>query len=183
MKPIIYLHGYGSGPQSIKGQFFRRKFEQQGVEVRLPDLVEGDFEGLTIGRQMAVAERVANHGEPCIVMGSSLGGYLAALYAKRHPEVERVILLAPALHFPSRVQNLQHPSLLADAPNWEAEPDFQQPGLILHGRRDDVVPAELSIEFAASHPNVKLVLLESDHALTDVLERLWEETWNFLNVS
>lgn len=181
MKPVIYMHGYASGPQSTKGRFFRERFEQHGVEVRLPDLVDGAFDTLTVTRQMAVIDRIAA-GEPCIAMGSSLGGYLAALYAKRHAEVERVILLAPAFHFPSRVAGLNHPALLADAPNWEAEPDFRQPGLILHGKRDDVVPAELSMQFAASHPNVKLVLLDSDHALTDVMETLWEETWNFLSV-
>ena len=39
-------------------------------------------------------------GEPLVLMGSSLGGYLAALYAARHPSsVDRLILLAPAFRF------------------------------------------------------------------------------------
>ena len=40
--------------------------------------------------------------KPAILMGSSLGGYLAALYACQHPEIERLILLAPAFQFPRR---------------------------------------------------------------------------------
>ena len=44
----------------------------------------------------------AVHGDPVILMGSSLGGYLAALYASRHPNVERLVLLAPAFEFPAR---------------------------------------------------------------------------------
>ena len=44
----------------------------------------------------------AVNGEPVILMGSSLGGYLAALYAARHANVERLVLLAPAFNFPTR---------------------------------------------------------------------------------
>ena len=40
--------------------------------------------------------------EPVTLMGSSLGGYLAALYAARHAEVERLVLMAPAFCFPRR---------------------------------------------------------------------------------
>ena len=35
-------------------------------------------------------------------MGSSLGGYLAALIASRNPEVERAVLLAPAFRLAER---------------------------------------------------------------------------------
>ena len=35
-------------------------------------------------------------------MGSSLGGYLAALLAARHPEIARLILLAPAFNLYER---------------------------------------------------------------------------------
>ena len=41
--------------------------------------------------------------QPAILMGSSLGGYLAALYAARHPQqIERLVLMAPAFQFPRR---------------------------------------------------------------------------------
>jgi len=63
---------------------------------------------------------------------------------------------------------------------YEDQPDFPQPALVLHGVRDDVVPPEVSQEFAASHPNVTLRLVESGHALTDQLEMLWTETAMFL---
>ena len=42
-------------------------------------------------------------GEPLVLMGSSLGGYLAALYAERHPKaVDRLVLIAPAFGFLQR---------------------------------------------------------------------------------
>src|SRR5437899_8000134 len=99
MTPIVYLHGFASGPQSSKAQFFRRKFAERGVTLRIPQLDEGDFEGLTISGQLGVIERAAA-AAPVSLIGSSLGGYLGALYAARHPEVEWLVLLAPAFQFP-----------------------------------------------------------------------------------
>src|SRR4051812_36390216 len=83
---LIYLHGFASGPQSSKAQYFRRRFEEIGVRMRIPDLTEGNFERLTIGGQLRVIERIAG-GDDVRLMGSSMGGYLAALYAARHPEL------------------------------------------------------------------------------------------------
>src|SRR5207248_10383843 len=69
-----------------------------------------------------------------------------------------------------------------DAAPYEDEPAFPQPALILHGTRDSVVPAWISEAYASSHPNIKLVLLESGHELTDVLEPMWLEISSFLSV-
>ena len=99
MKRIVYLHGFASSPLSSKAQFFRRKFAAAGISMEIPQLDEGRFEELTISSQLAVIDRVVD-GQPAILMGSSLGGYLAALYAGRHPEIERLVLLAPAFQFP-----------------------------------------------------------------------------------
>src|SRR5437667_5099490 len=101
MTPVVYLHGFASSPQSSKAQFFRRKFEERGLPIKIPQLDQGNFEGLTITGQLAVVDQAVS-GKPVILMGSSLGGYLAALYAARNPNVERLVLLAPALQFPSR---------------------------------------------------------------------------------
>src|SRR6266849_1150851 len=98
---VLYLHGFASGPSSSKARYFREKLEACGLRVEIPDLAAGDFEHLTITGQLAVIERCAK-GQPICLSGSSLGGYLAALYAARHPEVERVILFAPAFHFAHR---------------------------------------------------------------------------------
>jgi hypothetical protein len=43
-----------------------------------------------------------------------------------------------------------------------------------------VVPAAASVEFARSHANVTLRLLQSGHELTDVLELMWDEVGPFL---
>ncbi|NJR43547.1 MAG: hypothetical protein HC767_13750 [Akkermansiaceae bacterium] len=53
------------------------------------------------------------------------------------------------------------------------------PTLVLHGRQDEVIPIQASRNFAQSRAGVKLVELESDHALTDVQEQLWQEIQAF----
>ena len=93
---VLYLHGFASGPSSGKAQWFRRAFAERGIELEIPDLVEGGFENLTITGQLGVIERAAK-GEPVSLIGSSMGGYLAALYASRHPEAARLVLLAPGV--------------------------------------------------------------------------------------
>src|SRR5271154_694422 len=101
MTRILYLHGFASGPASKKARYFSQRLAECGVTLEVPDLAEGDFENLTVTRQLSVVERVCAK-QPVFLMGSSLGGYLAALYAARHPEVEKLVLLAPAFSFVTR---------------------------------------------------------------------------------
>jgi hypothetical protein len=203
---IVYLHGFASSPQSSKARFFAAKFEAQGVPFTAPELDEGNFEGLTISGQLKVVERAVGQ-DHVVLMGSSLGGYLAALYAARSVQVDKLVLLAPAFQFPTRWRarysaeelelwrrrgtipffhygfNAERGlgyQMVEDALKYEDEPAFQQPALVLHGRMDDVVPAALSQAFAEGHPNVELQLFDSGHALTDVLEELWVSTAAFL---
>src|SRR5579872_615862 len=104
---VVYLHGFASSPQSAKAQFFARKFAEAGVAFEAPELDEGNFEKLTISGQMQVVEkaiaRASGAGDPLVLMGSSLGGYLAALFAERNPQrADRLVLLAPAFQFLDR---------------------------------------------------------------------------------
>ncbi len=203
---ILYLHGFASSPQSRKAQFFAAKLEGLGWRVSIPDLAEGAFEKLTVSRQLAlVGEEL--QGEPAVLIGSSLGGYVAALYAARHPEVERLVLLAPAFDFyrlwmgelgPKRVAEWRETGtipvfhygagremalgyeFLEDARRFEPFPDVRQPALICHGNADQVVPVEHSVTFAEEHASARLVRFESGHELTDVLTDIWDETEKFL---
>jgi uncharacterized protein len=195
------LHGFASTPLSTKAQFFKSRLPMDILQID-----GGDFQSLTITGQLAVVD-AAVHGDRVILMGSSLGGYVAALYAVRHANVERLVLLAPALAFPKRWRDRFTASemeqwrktgarmfyhygykeeralgyqFVEDALNYEDDPDFHQPALIFHGLRDDVVPASVSREFAAGHSNVELRLVDSGHELTDVLDFMWEETARFL---
>lgn len=206
MTRIIYLHGFASGPSSSKARYFRERLERAGATVSVPDLADGDFERLTITGQLAVIERTAAKAPVCLV-GSSMGGYLAALYAARHTEVSRLVLLAPGFGFARRwaeshgpeklrewrergfievfhyVENRPVPlryGLIEDGACYEDYPDFRQPALIFHGRADDQVPAAYSEEFAAGHPNARLEILESGHELLNVLDYMGPKVERFL---
>ena len=195
----IYLHGFASGPASKKAGFFRERIPR----LEVPDLAAGDFEHLTITGQLQLIEKLAA-GDPVSLIGSSLGGYLASLYAAHHPETVKLVLMAPAFGFAQRWSKAVETEawrksgflevyhygekrtrrlgyqLLEDALGYEELPDFQQPALIFHGIHDTVVPAQFSSGFARSHPNVGLRLLDSDHELLDVLENIWQEAGPFL---
>ncbi len=207
--PVLYLHGFASGPDSAKGRFFRDRFEARGVRVDLPDLTEGDFAGLTVTGQLGVVDKLVNRQSPEVIIGSSLGGYLAALWAARHPGRARLVLLAPGFGFARRWpewlgeetvrqwrengwMEVYHYGLqrncrlgyrlLEDGIQYEDYPDVRDPTLVIHGVRDEVVPAAWSEEFAAGKPQVRLLLLDSDHELLDVLDPIGEAVEAFVDV-
>jgi pimeloyl-ACP methyl ester carboxylesterase len=206
MNRILYLHGFASSPASSKARFFAARLRAAGAEVEIPDLAAGDFEHLTITGQLRLIEQAAAN-RPVALVGSSLGGYLAALYAARHPAVSRVILLAPAFRFArrwiermgadavaawrttgsidvfhygeNRMRRLS-PALLDDALPYEDYPDFRQPALMFHGAHDDVVPVSYSEQFALAHTNAQLEVLDSGHELLNVLEYMAPRVTGFL---
>ncbi len=57
------------------------------------------------------------------------------------------------------------------------------PTMIIHGIHDDVVPIQVSRDYAQQQPEVKLIELDSDHGLNDVQEEIWQLTKNFLNLA
>jgi uncharacterized protein len=206
MSRVVYLHGFASGPTSSKARYFRQLCEAAGHTVEVPDLAEGDFEHLTVTGQLSAIERAAGGGAVTL-MGSSLGGYLAALHASQHSEVERLVLLAPAFglgrrwaerigpeevakwrrdgsipiyHYGEQREIPLRFDFLEDALRYEDYPDARQPALIFHGLHDDVVPAEASQEFCARHPEARLELLDSGHELLDVLDTMGPQVIDFL---
>lgn len=205
----VYLHGFASGPASRKARFFAERFAELGIELQTPDLTPldsaGGFEALTLSGQLEHIERLIG-GEPCVLMGSSMGGYLAAIYASRHPEVERIIVLAPAFclarlwheawadripewkqrgymevfHYAQNREARIGYGLLADAEQYPDYPLISQPALVLQGRLDPIVPVEKAREFAARTPSAQLVEYDSGHELTDCMDAMWAQTRRFL---
>ena len=177
----IYLHGFASGPQSRKAQAFRIAFSHYCIPLEIPDLADGDFEHLTIGSQLKLLENLLQN-EPVRAVGSSMGGYLAALYASLHPEMDRLVLLAPAFQFSSlwerasmtapqldewrrtgwlsvfhygqKIIRPVHYGLFEESALHPPEPGFSQPGRIFHGLHDRVVPIRISRDIPAIIRNV-----------------------------
>jgi hypothetical protein len=203
---IVYLHGFASGPGSTKAQMFRARLATLGVDLEIPALAP-DFTHMTITSQLAIVEPFLARA-PAVLMGSSLGGYLAALAAARHPErVRGLVLLAPAFGFADRwerrigaeafarwradgTMTVLHYGLdrelplafdlITDAHRYPAEPDPTCPALVLAGRRDDAVPLPAVEHFAAARAGRELIVYDAGHELTEVLEPMWERTRAFL---
>jgi hypothetical protein len=213
---FVYLHGFASSPSSQKARIYRERFASRGVRLEVPDLNEGPggFRGLTISRMIAAGRAAAARAReaagvgregPAVVIGSSLGGYVAALLAAREP-VAGLVLLAPAFDFGGRIEahypfedfraaeargyfevfhyGMGAPAkvgyeLLVDARRFEPFPDVKVPVLIFHGKRDESVPISLSEEFAKGRANVRLVALDDDHQLLATTERIWKEMSEF----
>jgi hypothetical protein len=56
----------------------------------------------------------------------------------------------------------------------------RQRGIVPAYRKNTVVPAKLSAEFARAHPKARLRLLDSDYELLNVLDAIWQEASSFL---
>jgi len=147
---------------------------------------------------------------PATVIGSSLGGLVALLLAHQYPDkVQRILLIAPATRFvgdglpalagttlegwrqTGYLELVHHADnqihrlgfqLKEDAARYDFdELQIPQPVLLIHGTRDEVVPYQRSLVFAAKRPNVRLVPIEGgDHQLGQFFEELWNLSREFL---
>ncbi len=207
----IYLHGFSSGPGSTKAKYIQKHFTQMGIDLLVPDLNQDDFTHLTVSRQIAqIVDLFPPDGSSVTLIGSSLGGWIAAIIAQHHPQVERLVLLAPAFdfltHWLPKIGEQQlslwektgymsvyhhaikdlvplHYDFLVDAHKYPlAEIDRILPTLIIHGINDDVVPVSVSQDFARTHPWVELLEWDSDHQLTDKNEQIWQEIRRFCQI-
>src|SRR5688572_7467401 len=96
----IYLHGFASSPRSAKAQDLRDRFQSLGIELTIPDLNHPDFTHLTLTRQLEqVVALLPADATPVTLIGSSFGGLTAAWAAQTHPQIQRLVLLAPAFQF------------------------------------------------------------------------------------
>jgi hypothetical protein len=209
---FIYLHGFASSPQSQKAMAFTKRFAQLGVPLTVPDLEAGDFKHLTISRQLQVIEKTLNAspGTTFALIGSSMGGYLAALTAQIRPDVKAAYLMCPGFNFIKRwrsaalsgeihkegetelirVFNYRYNKtmeldlgIFKDAEKWEGiKYDKPVPTRIVHGINDETVDIAESRNFTQNHPWATLEELNSDHGLLSHLEWIIEDCIDFFSV-
>jgi len=208
---FIYLHGFASSPKSTKAVFFSERLTRLGHAVHVLDLEEGDFEGLTITRQLAVVRRaIARTSGELALIGSSMGGYLALLAAAQEPRVRQLMLMAPAIgmraewavrygadklaswkaagaaptfHHAYGEQRLIGYGLYDDLGRYDAAPPARIPTLAFMGRRDDTVSPAAVESWASLNPKVRLIWLDSGHELLDQLDTMWSESAAFFDLA
>jgi len=206
---LLYLHGFASGPSSTKAQNLAARFAAAGTVVTVPDLTPGDngFERSSPASMLAIAEGLLDAAPPPhAIIGSSLGGYLAAVAASRRPSIERLVLLAPAFRLFERWDarltdadraRWQREGLEVDhhasgrkrrlgwqfheeARDWPAFPEVQIPALVLAGRHDETVPLVDIRAWVARTETARLVVLDDGHELVASLDRIFDEARAFL---
>lgn len=203
---IVYLHGFASGPSSRKAQHFKQSFAALGVPIEVPALDGGDFCHLTLSKQRGMLRRLTHEKKDVVLIGSSMGGYLAALHASEQP-VSALVLLAPAVDFASRwrerlgdaqlqewkekgtIQTYHYSlkrdmpisyDLMEDAQQQEPWPKVSAPTLVFHGVRDDVVPQAKVERWVSQNPSARLRLVDAGHEFLECLELVFEESRAFL---
>jgi len=212
MYRYAYLHGLASGPGALKGVQLAEAFARRGVDLARPDLNAPSFADLTCTAMLGVLDRMDREAGPGVTwrfVGSSLGGYLAALWAGRNPgRCDRLVLLCPAFGLQDRWTHLVgdgglaawrregrlplpdasgnpvpvHYGLVTDLASFPREPAFDCPALVVHGTRDDVVPIAGSRRLAAGRPDVRLVEVDDDHPLHASVDRIEREAAGFFGI-
>lgn len=107
---FLYLHGFASSPQSRKARFFKEKIEQNGWHCLVPDLNVPSFAALSLSAQIDLGLELINDLDesPLVIVGSSMGGLLAALLEQelrqqRAPtKLQTIVLLAPGFGITKR---------------------------------------------------------------------------------
>lgn len=197
---FVALHGFASSPRSRKNEHFRPRFAARGITLQTPDLNQPSFARLSFEAMVTEVERTWEQGgkKPLRMIGSSLGGYVAALFASRHPErVDRLVLLCPAFDLSGRWSELVAPDRMdewretgslafddatktsvrvhyafflegLDVPK---SPRVTCPTILVHGRNDETVPFAQSERYAAETPAVReLIAVDDGHDLLASLD-------------
>ena len=148
---LIFIHGLYGTSQGIKANLLRDRY---------PQIVIPDFPG-NLEARMDKLEGALKSQMDWTIIGSSFGGLMGALYAFRHPErVRKLVLFAPAI-------------IWGDFP----ETTVDIPTVVIHGRQDEIVPMEKTRALAErlfTHLDFRIV--DDDHGLYKTVHALdWDE--------
>jgi pimeloyl-ACP methyl ester carboxylesterase len=149
----VFIHGLDSSSRGPKGTFFREQY---------PGMIIEDFTG-PLEQRMAQLEQSLAAKSRLILVGSSYGGLMAALFAFRNEKrTKKLILLAPALDH----GNFRPYTIL-----------LETPVILYHGQQDLVVPPEPTRLIAKRlFRNLEIHQVDDDHDLHLVFPTLdWNE--------
>ncbi|NJC89075.1 MAG: alpha/beta fold hydrolase [Desulfuromonas sp.] len=160
---VCFCHGRESGPWGTKIRRLALVAEQFGCRVISPDDRDTQDPDERVRRLTTLAAALPR---PLILVGSSMGGYVAAVAAARLQPIG-LFLLAPAIGLPGYSV---------------AEPLPATPHLtIVHGWGDDIVPVENVLRYAMAR-RADLHLLPDGHVLQNELDRIERLFADFLGV-
>jgi predicted esterase YcpF (UPF0227 family) len=167
---LYYLHGYQSSPTGAKATLLKKTLHAAPITYR-----ESHPEELSISACLNRISTAIQNDPQAVFIGSSLGGFLAASTALTHPNVNRLILLNPAIIPPTTdlstipgiplriLQEMINPRLF--------EEKIPAAITILRGTHDEVVPDDWILAFALAQ-QATLRLFDDDHQFSKNLQKL-----------
>ena len=161
MPAVYFSHGQESGPWGTKIQAMAEAVRGMGCRAE-----SVDYQGIadpTERVEKLIAE-CQDLKESLVLVGSSMGGHVATAAAAPLKAIG-LFVLAPAYYI-GEYEHLTPPA-----------PDM--PISIVHGWRDDVVPPENSIRFAAGC-RATLHLVDGDHRLTENIDEIIQYLGTFI---
>ena len=151
---VIFSHGQDGEPWGAKIAAMAPIAQKRNLNVE-----SLDYRGLEPAARVAkLLAFTAGLTQPLILVGSSLGGHVAATVSS-HVPTAGMFLLAPAFYMPGYEQYTPVPAAC--------------PIEIVHGWNDTTVPPQNSIRFAREYKTT-LHMLDSDHRLTDCISEICE---------
>ena len=147
---LIFIHGLISSGQSYKANLLRGFF---------PDILTPDFEG-SLEERMAQLESILSDRSGWVIIGSSFGGLMGAMFTCQHPQqVDKLILLAPALIWPEFAQSPPAP--------------VSVPTVVYHGLNDELIPVDLVRPLAEGvFSNLIFHAVDDDHGLKATVQAI-----------
>jgi len=150
---VVFSHGKESGPWGSKITAMAAVARDLGWGMESVDYRGLDDPAARVSKLIDYAGELE---EPPVLVGSSMGGHVAAAAAGRL-KPRGLFLLAPAFYMPGYEQYTPQ--------------EVACPTVIVHGWHDDIVPADNSIRWAREH-RAALHLLDSDHRLEDQIDAI-----------
>ncbi|HHH79582.1 MAG TPA: hypothetical protein ENL13_01610 [Thermoplasmatales archaeon] len=166
---LYYIHGYQSNPNSRKGILFKEKLGVVPIKYR-----DCKPEDLVINDCLDRIKKTVENDKNITLIGSSLGGYLAAETAYELPTVEHIILLNPAVFPPDTpADQIGLPPRIAEEMRDKKLYEEKIPAkvTILMATDDEVIPKKWVIDFAIAQ-EAAILFLHDDHRFTRNLEKL-----------
>ena len=167
---IYYIHGYQSSPNGDKGTLFKKQLSANVIKYR-----DCNPEDLIISSCLRKIGEVIRYDKSVILIGSSLGGLLAASIAIDYSNVEKLILLNPAI-IPPNESSEKHKDIpkriFTEMYNKKLfEKKIRADIIILRGTEDEIVPDSWILNFAIFQ-EATVIFLHDDHRFSINLKRL-----------
>jgi alpha/beta superfamily hydrolase len=159
---VCFSHGKESGPWGTKIQVLAEIARAKAWVVE-----SLDYRGMDDPQERVdlLVDWCRKQAAPVVLAGSSMGGHVVAAAANSVAPAG-IFIMAPAFYVPGYESQTPEPPAC--------------PLTIVHGWRDEIIPWQNSVRYGEVC-HARLVLLDSDHRLTDVLDEVGHHFSLFLD--